>query len=166
MDGGVESLSAEIRRSIAGETWFGPSLSELLQDVDAREASTNVNGVAHSIWEIAGHCSVWARYATYRFGGGAPRDLDEENWPAGGGDKLAWSQARDALFAAYEGAASTLVALPPDALDAADPSTPIDANGDPVTLRRLAAGLAQHAAYHAGQIASIKALARTESAPS
>lgn len=165
-DGEAASLSAEIRRSVSGETWFGPSLSELLLDVDAHEASDGVGALTHPIWEIVEHLAVWARYAAYRFEGGFPRELDEENWPRGEGDQQAWSQARAALFTAYEDAASALDAVPPDRLDAADATTPADANGQPVTLRRIAAGLAQHAAYHAGQIASIKALVRSDASPS
>ncbi|MDZ4178009.1 MAG: hypothetical protein U1E29_02060, partial [Coriobacteriia bacterium] len=75
------SLAAEVRRSVSGETWFGPSLSELLAGVDAGRAAERVDGVPHSIWELVLHLAVWARYAAYRFEGGVPRELDEANWP-------------------------------------------------------------------------------------
>lgn len=166
MADGVQSLAAEIRRSISGETWFGPSLSVLLQDVDAHEANRSVNGIAHSLWSLASHLAAWARYAGYRFQGGPARELEEENWPVGAGGETEWSDARASVFAAYESAAAALETLTEEALDVVDALTPVDDMGEPVTLRRIAAGLAQHAAYHAGQIAVTKHLLRTGDASS
>ncbi|MHB1137166.1 MAG: DinB family protein [Coriobacteriia bacterium] len=166
MSGDSKALVEELRRSMSGQTWFGPPLAELIADVDATAASRHVTGTSHSIWEIVSHLGVWARYAAYRFRGGVPRELDEENWPPiPCADEQAWATACEALFAAYDEAADALSILPAERLDAVDPTTPVDQDGEPVTLRRVAAGLAQHAAYHAGQIAVIKRLSADESAP-
>lgn len=154
-----ETLISEVRRSMSGQTWFGPSLTALLEGVDATVARCRAPGTSHSIWEIVRHLAVWARYAAYRFGGGAPRELDEEDWPSiDVADAEAWSKACEALFAAYDEAVDLLGITPVEQLDAVDAATPVDEDGEPVTLRRVAAGLAQHAAYHAGQIALIKRL--------
>lgn len=152
-------LTAELRRCMSGQTWFGPSLAAILEDVDVATASRRAPGAAHSIWQIVRHLAVWARYAAYRFEGGVPRELDEENWPSAEVvDEASWASAREGLLAAYDEAVHALDAMPVERLDAIDATTPIDADGEPVTLRRVAAGLAQHAAYHAGQIAIIKGL--------
>lgn len=162
MVGELESLAAELRRSMSGETWFGPSVSVLLGDVDFSSASRVAAGEPHSIAQIVFHMAVWARYAAYRFSGGEPRELDEANWPETSEvDDAAWTAAREGLLGAYERAACALLAMAPEQLDAVDDSTPVDADGVPVTLRRVAAGLAQHGAYHAGQIAVIKRLTMT-----
>jgi len=162
----VPALAAEIRRSVSGETWFGPSPLELLEGIDAAQARQHVEGAVHSIWQLTSHLSVWARYATYRFEGGVPRELDEENWPVPtNDDEHGWSQTREELVDAYERAAEALSTLSVENLDTVDDLTPRDENGEPVTLRRVAAGLAQHAAYHAGQIAVIKQLEESLAAP-
>jgi uncharacterized damage-inducible protein DinB len=166
MSGDSEALVEELRRSMSGQTWFGPPLAELLANVDATAANRHAAGASHSIWEIVSHLAVWARYAAYRFGGGVPRELDEENWPPiPCADEQAWAAACEALFAAYDEAADALSILPVERLDSVDAATPVDQDGEPVTLCRVAAGLAQHAAYHAGQIAVIKRLSADESAP-
>jgi hypothetical protein len=41
----------------------------------------------------------------------------------------------------------------------------MDGTGEPVTLRRVASGLSQHIAYHAGQIALVKQLVAHGGAP-
>lgn len=159
-------LNAELRRCMSGQTWFGPSLTAVLEGVDAATASRRAPGVAHSIWQIVCHLGVWARYAAYRFEGGVPRELDEDDWPpASSADDVGWASAREAMFAAYREAERALDAMTAERLDGIEPTTPVDADGEPVTLRRVAAGLAQHAAYHAGQIAIIKQLLADADAP-
>ncbi|MDZ4179133.1 MAG: DinB family protein, partial [Coriobacteriia bacterium] len=129
-------------------------------------AAERVDGVPHSIWELVLHLAVWARYAAYRFEGGVPRELDEANWPpvldAG---EISWAAARDDAFDACERAARALAALSDSVLDAVDTNTPMDAMGEPVTHRRVAFGLSQHVAYHAGQIALVKQLIAHGGAP-
>lgn len=162
----AESLASDVRRSVSGETWFGPSLTEVLAGVDARRAAERVDGVAHSIWELVLHLAVWARYAGYRFEGGVPHELDEANWPPVLDTReTAWAAALDEALGACEHAARTLAALSDGVLDAVDTNTPMDATGEPVTLRRVASGLSQHVAYHAGQIALVKQLIAHGGAP-
>lgn len=159
-------LTGELRRCMSGQTWFGPSLTAVLEGVDAATASRRAPGVAHSIWQIVCHLGVWARYAAYRFEDGVPRELDEDDWPpASSVDDVGWASAREAMFAAYREAERALGAMTAERLAGVEPTTPVDADGEPVTLRRVAAGLAQHAAYHAGQIAIIKQLLADPDAP-
>jgi uncharacterized damage-inducible protein DinB len=162
----AESLASEVRRSVSGETWFGPSLAEVLAGVDAGRAATRVDAVPHSIWELVTHVAVWARYSAYRFGGGVPRELDEANWPpVTDATEIAWAAAQADALDACQRAADSLAALTDEALVGVDDTTPTDAMGDPVTLSRIASGLAQHVAYHAGQIALIKQLLAPRGAP-
>lgn len=162
----AEFLASEVRRSVSGHAWFGPSLAEILAGVDAERATQRVDGVPYSIWELVSHVAVWARYAAYRLDGGVPRELDELDWPpipdVGEG---AWATARDDTSDACEHAARALAALSDEALDVVDRDTPTDAAGDPVTLRRIVSGLSQHVAYHAGQIALIKRILASSTAP-
>lgn len=112
------------------------------------------------------HLAVWARYAGYRFEGGVPRELDEANWPPVlDTGETAWAAVREDALDACERAARRLAALSDGVLDAIDTNTPMDGTGEPVTLRRVASGLSQHVAYHAGQIALVKQLIAHGGAP-
>lgn len=162
----TEPLASEIRRSVSGETWFGPSLAVVLDGVDARAAACCPDGASHSIGEIVAHVAVWARYATYRFEGGAPRELDEDDWPSAAiPDEQSWELVRADALASCESAAQAVAGLAAEALDAVSDSTPRDELGEPVTLRRIASGLAQHVAYHSGQIAVLKRLSGSRRSP-
>lgn len=155
---GPESLAGEVTRAVGGDPWFGPSALAVLSGVDASIASASVPGASHSIWEIVLHMTVWADYVAYRLQGGVPRDPDE-SWPAAATvDGGAWVRTLDDLHRAHEAVAKALSAIDSRELDAVADSTPRDDFGDPVTLRRVVEGVAQHAAYHVGQIAVLKQL--------
>jgi uncharacterized damage-inducible protein DinB len=162
----ADSLAAEVRRAVAGDPWFGPATHALLADVDAATAQVRLPGANHDIWEIVRHLTVWARYVAYRLDGGVPRDPEEGDWPAvTRTDDAAWAEALDELCGAHDEVVHALGHVSEEALDAVTDLTPRDDAGEPVTLRRVVAGVAQHAAYHTGQIAVLKRLAAARSDP-
>lgn len=153
----AERLADEVRRAAEGEPWYGPSATAVLAGVDAERAAEHVVGATHSIWQIVLHTTVWARYVAKRVAGAPPHDPVEGNWPpVTTTDESAWAEAVEDLMRAHRELAQALLAADDAALDLIDDSTPHDGHGEPVTLGRSAAGVAQHTAYHCGQIAVLK----------
>lgn len=150
-------LAVEVRRAIEGDPWFGPSAMSLLAGMEAGFAYDRAPGVNHSIWEIVRHMTSWARYVAYRVAGGAPREPAEGDWPpVPSKDAVEWAEAVADLRRSHEELVRALDASADGALDVVAADTPVDDSGDPVTLRRAVVGVAQHDAYHCGQIAVLK----------
>lgn len=148
-------LAGEIASAVSGPAWFGSSLAEALDGIDALTAVRRVDGITHSIWEQVLHATAWTRHVAYRLGGGAPGEPADGDWPeVGAMDEGAWTAAVAALRTETDHLVKALAAYPDSALDEV-PGDGIDDLGG-VTLYRLAAGVAQHDAYHAGQIMMLR----------
>src|ERR1700756_4732574 len=52
-------LADQLRRAFEGDAWHGPSLLELLADIDASTAAARPIKDAHSIWELVLHVAAW-----------------------------------------------------------------------------------------------------------
>lgn len=146
-------LRDDLARAFDGDPWHGPPLRALLDRFDAAAAAAHPVPVAHSAWEIALHLASWMRVGTARVASRAQVDADPaRDWPAVPvpSDAAAWAATLDALDRAHAGLLAAV-----DGLHEADLAVPL---GPPVggtagTLGFLLAGLAQHAAYHGGQLA-------------
>lgn len=153
----TERLAAEIDAAVDGDPWYGSSLTAVLDGVDARTAATRPPGGGHCIWEIVLHVTSWARYVAYRLEGGAPSEPVDGDWPAiRSYDGAEWELAVAGMRSAHADLATVLSGLATDELDAVTAETPMDSQGSPVTLYRISSGIAQHDAYHVGQIAVLK----------
>lgn len=153
----AQELADDIERALEGDPWFGPSALSVLADVDAAQALARPEAAKHSIWEIVLHMTSWARYVTYRAEGGAPCDPADGDWPGiDATDDDAWAAALADLRRRHTELVDILRGLPDEALDAVYPNTPCNAQDEPITLRRAVMGIAEHAAYHAGQITVLK----------
>ena len=65
----MERIRDQLRRAHSGDAWHGPSLTELLEDVDADTASARPIAAAHSIRELVLHIVAWQKEATRRVNG-------------------------------------------------------------------------------------------------
>ena len=154
-----EQLELILRRSFDGGAWHGPSLAEALAEVDARTALARPIPGAHSIWELTHHLMAWTREVTRRLLGGDTALPVEGNWraPAADADDAAWTRLRASLDAARDALLETLGTLPAARLD--EPVRSLDNEGGPgesVSVAQMVIGLAEHNAYHGGQIALLK----------
>ncbi len=149
--GEVERIAEELRRSLGGEAWHGPSLGELLADVDAAEAAARPLPGAHSIWEIVHHLRVWIEVPRRRLAGERVGDLRAaEDWPpVAEPNAEAWAEARRALDAAHRD-------LERDILELGDERLGEPVAGSSPDVQGLLYGVVQHHAYHGGQIALLK----------
>ncbi len=146
----AERIADQFRRAHEGEAWHGPSLKELLRDVDAGQAAARPVAGAHSILELVLHIAAWERVARRRLEGDAAQIYNTpEDWPAGGDAEEAWREALKALEEEDAKLRAAILRLDDSKLD-----EPIHEgmSSTYVTLH----GVAQHSLYHAGQIALLK----------
>ena len=150
MPGEVERIQNQLQRAFAGEAWHGPSLLELLADVDAAKAAARPLAGAHTIWELVLHIAAWDKAVADRLGDGRGEVSAEDNFPV----------VNDSSEASWQATIGTLKRNHLDLLDAigrvADSSLdePIGEGMSSVYVHLH--GEIQHDLYHAGQIALLK----------
>ena len=152
----LDSLRDELRRSLHGPAWHGPSLLEALDDVSPREAQARPLAGAHSIAELAFHALAWVEEVTRRLDGSAPSLPARGDWPSDDA-ALPVVEAIRLLRHAGDTLDETLASFPQARLSEIVGSAERDApTGTGVTYGAMLHGLAQHNAYHGGQVSMLK----------
>jgi uncharacterized damage-inducible protein DinB len=128
-----EHLEAIIRKSVAGAAWHGPSVVESIAGLDADTANRRA-GSTHTIHELVLHVAAWMDEAAERLHGRSHDDPLPGNFPA----PTDWQHSQQVLADSME----KLIAAVRDS----------SADGD----FELLVGVAQHNAYHAGQIVTLR----------
>lgn len=146
----IEYIADELDRALRGQAWHGSSLCELLEGMSVEEAIQRPIPAAHNIWEIVIHITSWANIATRRITGGRVAPHDGEDWPrAGDMTPDRWVAIQSALRQSHENLREAVLGLTEERLAE---NAPQSQNSVGVLLH----GVAQHAAYHGGQIALLK----------
>ena len=146
----VERIQNQLQRAFEGDAWHGPSLLELLADVDAAKAATRPIAGAHNIWELVLHITAWDRAVTNRLSGGRGEVPDEENFPVvNDTSEAAWQQTIETLKQDHRSLSEAIGGVEEARLD--DPIV----EGMSSVYSHLH-GVIQHDLYHAGQIAILK----------
>jgi uncharacterized damage-inducible protein DinB len=141
----------------AGDPWHGSSLAVILDGITHSQAAARPIAGGHRIWELVLHIAAWKNEARRRLAGGAAADPLEGDWPAVGPETPArWIEARAHLELAHRLLVSAVKAFPEADLFTPTHDTRHDDPGLTATYYELLHGLAQHDAYHAGQIAILK----------
>jgi uncharacterized damage-inducible protein DinB len=150
----VARIVDELERDHAGDPWHGSSVSDILKGVTAAQAAAHGVPHVHTIWEIVLHMTAWKNEVRRRLTG-APAGLPEEgDWPeVGAATPERWQEARQRLDVAHAALVAAVRELPESRL--LEPTTDARdrAGGGGVSYYVLLHGLAQHDAYHAGQLA-------------
>jgi uncharacterized damage-inducible protein DinB len=158
-----DELIDTLRRSFDGEAWHGPALADALADVKAEEALWRPAMHVHSIWEITLHVAAWAGEVASRLQGGAPKEPETGDWPApdekSGED--GWQDAIQRLFNNRDIVCAVARDLDEDDLDIMSGTSIDPPLGTGFSRAGLIEGLAQHNAYHAGQISLLKKMIRS-----
>jgi uncharacterized damage-inducible protein DinB len=145
-----EKLLDHLRRALEGGAWHGASLLEAVAGVSPEVAAARVVPGGHSVWEQLLHATAWTHAVRRRLAGEAVELAEREDWPPiGEVGEAGWAEARRAAaeaFAALEGAVR---GLGEDDLDRTVP-------GRDYPAEFMLWGLAQHLAYHAGQVGILK----------
>lgn len=148
-------IADQLRSSFSGDAWHGPSLRELLSDVDARQAQAHPLAAAHSIWELTLHITVWLKHSLAAAHGiPIPAFVEkmppEQNWPSiRDSGSATWKSAVDETFRVADDLASVIEHFGDERLGDTVP-------GREYGFYKLFHGIVQHSLYHGGQIAILK----------
>lgn len=148
-----ERLLDELRRAWDGDPWHGDPLRSILEGLTAESAAARPLPNAHNAWEIVVHLASWTREVSRRLRDRIARDPAEGDWPAVGGT---WEDAVDALARAHAELLDAVAAFPPEELDHVVGEARDRPLGSGVPYTVMVHGVAQHYAYHAGQIALLR----------
>ncbi|MGZ8378637.1 MAG: DinB family protein [Gemmatirosa sp.] len=157
----IPLLRSVLRRSYDGHSWHGPSLADVLDGVDARTALARPVAGAHSIWELTHHLMAWTREVTRRLAGQPATMPREGDWPdapelAAGDVEARWRAVRDELTVARGALLAAVEAFPPARLNDRVGTSDDAAIGGQATFAGMLVGLAEHNAYHGGQITVLR----------
>ncbi len=157
----VAFLLKELDEAHDGEPWHGSSRAAILADVTLDEAIHHPDGGAHSIWQLVLHMRAWTNEVARRVREGNPGAPLEGDWPpVGTTSELAWRAAVAGLESAHAELTAAVRGLRDGQLEepvGGQRNAPL---GTGVSHREMLHGLAQHDAYHSGQIALLKRLYR------
>jgi uncharacterized damage-inducible protein DinB len=143
-------LAEQLRRAFDGDAWHGPSVLELLSDVDAKTAAAKPIANAHSIWELVLHIAVWDAASLRRLDGEVCQPEGTDNFPIPPkATAVAWRKAIADCKRTHNLLVKTVAALPESRLRDRVPGKKYD-------FYFMLHGVAQHELYHAGQIAILK----------
>lgn len=154
----VERVADELARAFDGDAWHGDPLLKILDGVDAEVAAARPIPGAHSIWEIVLHVRAWMVMGARRVVERSPLRMDDtDDWPPvpQPADEGAWAETLSSVHDAQRQLLEAVGGLSEgelhELIGTRDP-----AQGTGGTYAYLPHGLAQHAAYHAGQVALLK----------
>ena len=147
----VEALEDQLRRSMGGPAWHGPSVREALDDFDAAAAATHPIPDAHSCWELVLHLAGSYRLVLRRLDGNAGAFLPQDDWPPMPEPTAEnWKRDVEALYELNARMRERVLGFPIERL-----FEPIIAE-PPYPAFTQFIGLTQHDLYHAGQIVLLK----------
>src|SRR5689334_1401023 len=88
----------ELTRALQHDPWHGPSINEVVGDMNAAEAAAHPVGGAHSVWELVQHVTAWVRAVHRRVDGQICELEGEADWPpVRDTGEHAWREARAEL---------------------------------------------------------------------
>lgn len=140
-------IAAELRRAWNGAPWHGPSVAEIVGRVAFKQAARRRARGSHTPWQLVLHLTVWVETPLHRLDDSSfdpPVDFPE---PAAA-TEARWAQDVDQLGDAIETLAERVERMADDELEAM-----VGERG--YTRVTMLNGVAQHLAYHAGQIAML-----------
>ena len=146
-------IADQLRRAFSGDAWHGDSLLEILDGVTAAQAAAPPIPHAHTIWELVLHIAAWDGAVRRRLGGEALELSDEQDFPpVKDPTETAWRKAVDRVRHVHDELVHAVSEFPDGRLDERVPGK----QGAHYTYYYMLHGVAQHEAYHAGQIALLK----------
>ena len=146
----IERVVDQLNWTFRGPSWHGPTLMELLRDVNEEEAAQVALPNTHSIWELVHHCAAWKRAVCQRLDGEKADLQGEADWPpVADPNNRAWRDALAELDAAHAALEARVRRMAETELNNLAPD-------QKVTLYRTIHGVMEHDAYHAGQISLLK----------
>jgi uncharacterized damage-inducible protein DinB len=154
----IDRLVDQLRRAHERGAWHGPSVQEGLDRLTAAAAAAHPIPGAHSVWELVLHIAAWRGEVVRRLEGGEPGMPPDGDWPPVGDiGEAAWAEARRRLDDSHRRLAEAVARFGETRLD--DPvghKPPDPALGTVGSYYVMLHGIAQHDAYHMGQVAILR----------
>lgn len=144
----------DLHRAYEGGAWHGPPLRSVLEGITAQTAMTRVSPEGHTICELVVHLAAWDHVVARRIAEGRAIELPEGgNFPPVVDESsTAWEKALSDLDLRHRELREIV-----SRLDATKLRETVA--GQDYSIAFMLRGVAQHMAYHAGQIAILKKLA-------
>jgi len=154
----TERIVDELRRAQDRGAWHGPSAREGLEGITAAAAASHPIPGAHSIWELVLHLTAWRGEVMRRLQGAEPGLPPEGDWPpVGDTSDAAWADACRRLEDSHRQLGEAVARFAEEKLDQPVGRKPPDpALGNVGTYYVMLHGVAQHDAYHMGQVGILK----------
>jgi uncharacterized damage-inducible protein DinB len=150
----IERITDQALKMYSGGAWHGPSVREVLADVDANLAASHPVPGAHSIWELVLHLIATQAVLLQRIHGESAGLKTEDFWPAvPSASESAWVETVERLRQQEADLRRAMSTFPEERLDAR-----LTAEGS--SAYNNFHGHLQHSAYHAGQISLLKKASR------
>jgi uncharacterized damage-inducible protein DinB len=150
----ADELLSQIEATHQGDPWYGGSRAAMLDSITAQQAASHPIPNAHSIWELVLHMTAWTNEVRRRLGGAEPGEPAEGDWPpVPRPNAAAWYKSLQDLEDAHTALLAAARELPAERW-----LEPVGRHRDAplgtgVTIGAMLVGLAQHDAYHTGQVA-------------
>lgn len=152
-----ESILRQIQLTHAGEPWYGSPRTAILEGVTAKQAAAHPIPGGHSIWQLVLHMTSWTNEVCRRVQGGKPGAPTEGDWPAVGPvSEATWKSAQEGLAQAHARLLEVARTMPASRWSDRIGDTQSAPLGTGLDVAGMLVGLAQHDAYHTGQIAVTK----------
>ena len=161
----LDAVLAQLEATHAGAPWYGTSRMAMLETVSAEEARTVPPGGGPCIWALVLHMTSWTREVTRRLAG-QPADVPGEgDWPPLPARRGAreWGVALRRLDDAHQHLLDVARSVP--RVRWHDPVPWVDGDPGETTFAETLVGIAQHDAYHIGQVASVLRTLRAPGRP-
>jgi uncharacterized damage-inducible protein DinB len=150
----VERIADQAVKMFSGGAWHGPSVLEVLADIDANVAAAHPIPGAHSIWELVLHLIATQAVLLRRIRGESAGLKVEDFWPAvPPASESAWAETVERLNRQEAELRQAISAFPEERLEGR-----LTAEGS--SAYNNFHGHVQHNAYHAGQIGLLKKASR------
>ena len=157
MDSTAQSLIQQIEATQAGEPWYGTSRARLLEGLTADQAAAHPIPGGRSIWELVLHMIAWTREVTRRIQGQPPAEPVEGDWPpVPAATAQSWDAVQTELAAAHSALVAAVTAMPEARWRQSVGESREPALGTGVDVAGMLVGLAQHDAYHTGQLVIVR----------
>ena len=150
-----ERIADQLKRSVRGIAWHGPSVLEILQDVTPDEALARAIPGAHTIAELVLHVTAWLRAVDRGLDTGTTQLTTEQDWPPVE-QPFDWAAAVESLRDTSKTLGQRLALLPDDALERL-----VRGYDQEYSTYVLLHGVVQHNLYHAGQLMLLKKALRS-----
>jgi len=153
----IDRIADELRRAHQAEPWHGPSARQVLTGVTAATAAARPIRGAHNIWELVLHLIAWRGEVARRVEGGDPAEPAEGDWPpVTETTDAAWTRTLSRLDESHERLVAALRRMREGGLDEPVGRPPDRALGTGDSYYVMLHGVAQHDAYHLGQVSLLK----------